>query len=1088
MSADNWSRIKVLSTVRNYGLAVLTCALALAIALPIDAPSSCFFLAITVSALFGGKGPGILSFLLSTLAFDYFFLPPQHHLAIDLSAQPRFVAFLVAAALIVLMMEVKRLAEESRLQLHARYQAIADAAPDAIVSIDENNRIQIVNPAATKIFGWAEADLIGQPLTLLLPNFSAAEHATGAEWTGRRRDATDFSAEVSFRQLSSGGRKSLTGFVRDVTDRKRADAALRKSESYLAQAQELSKTGSFGLNPSTGELFWSQETFRLVGLDPSVKPSLELVLERIHPEDRARTQDQLKRAFESGADLDFEHRFRMPDGSVKHVRVVGRATRGEAGDLQYLAAAMDITAQVRAEEALRANERDLRLIVDSIPGLVSTMTPSGDAELVNERVMSYTGRSLEEMKDWLPTVHPEDRAAVAGCWRRSVETGVPYDVEERIQRADGVFRWFHARGLPLRDAEGHIVRWYILLTDIEDRKQAEEALRASELNFRLIVDSIPALVLTLDASGEVELVNWQIRNYTGRTPEDLKVWESIVHPDDFAPAMTLWTRSVETGEPLDTEVRIRRADGVFRWFHARALPVWDTGGSILRWYTLLSDIEDRKQAEESVRVSEYNFRMIVDSIPGLVHTMTPAGEIEQVSQQLLDLSGRTLEELKDWIQFVHPDDRARVTSLVRRAIESGEPYDDEIRILSADGVFRWFHSRGVPLRDGEGSVVRWYWLLTDVEDRKIAEEALRASERELSLIIETMPALVWCAAPNGELTYGNQRVLDYTGTTLAELAKVGWIDYLHADDVGPTVDAWSHAVATGRQYEFQYRLRRFDGAYRWFHVLGQLGRDSEGRSTRWYGLLIDIDERKNTEEALRATQERLSRASQIATVGELAASIAHEVNQPLSAVVANGHACLRWLLAQPPNLAKAHEAAERIVRDGKDAGEVVRRVRALFKRATIERTPLDLNEVIAEVLRMLRGEADRKGVVVETSLEEDLPAVVADRVQLQQVLLNLLSNGLDAMDGVVGRPKKLSIRSKTHCPDAVLVEVRDYGVGLTNADQVFEAFFTTKENGMGMGLAISRSIIEAHEGRLWASSKEAPGTTFSFTLPIGGNS
>jgi signal transduction histidine kinase len=243
-------------------------------------------------------------------------------------------------------------------------------------------------------------------------------------------------------------------------------------------------------------------------------------------------------------------------------------------------------------------------------------------------------------------------------------------------------------------------------------------------------------------------------------------------------------------------------------------------------------------------------------------------------------------------------------------------------------------------------------------------------------------------------------------------------------------------------------------------------------------------ERKSTEEALRITQARLSRASQIATVGELAASIAHEVNQPLSAVVANGHACLRWLLSQPPNLPKAHEAAVRIVRDGKDAGEVVRRVRALFKRAAIERIPLDLNDVIAEVLRLLHGETTRKGVAVETSLEVDLPPVIADRVQLQQLLLNLLGNGLDAMDPVVDRPKKLSIRSKRDCPDSILVEIRDYGVGLTNPDRAFEAFFTTKENGMGMGLAICRSVIEAHEGRLWASSAEPPGTTFSFTLPV----
>jgi len=1041
-----------------------------------------------VSGLYGGRGPCILSVVLSALAFDYFFLPPQHHLTIELAASPRFVAFLAAAVLIAVLIEMKRRTEESRLQLHARYQAIADAAPDAIVSIDENNRIQLVNPAATKIFGWAEADLIGQPLTLLLPNFRVAEGTTGAEWTGRRRDGTDFSAEVSFRELSSGGRKSFTGFVRDVTNRKRADAALRKSESYLAQGQALSKTGSFGLNPSTGELFWSQETFRLVGLDPSIKPSLELVFERIHPEDRVRTQDLLGRAFQSGADLDFEHRFRLPDGSVTYVRVLARAMRGEAGDLQYIGAVMDVTAQVKAEDALRISELDLRLIIDSIPALVTTMTPAGDTEMVNEQLVAYTGQTAEELKNWPEKIHPEDRERVAECWRRSLESDHPYEADERIRRADGAYRWFHSRGLPMRDTEGHIVRWSLLLTDVEDRKRAEEALRASERNFRLIVDSIPGLVCTLDASGEVETVNRQINDYTGQILEHLQDWEAIVHPDDFAPAMKLWARSVETGEPLDTELRLRRNDGVFRWFHARALPLRDSGGSIVRWYTLLSDVEDRKQAEESVRLSEYNFRMIVDSIPGLVHTMTPAGEIDLVSQQLLDLSGKTLEELKNWPQLVHPDDRARMTNVVRGAIEAGEPYDAELRILPADGVYRWFHSRGVPLRDDKGRIVRWYCLLADVHDRKSAEEALRASERELSLIIETMPALVWCAAPNGELTYVNQRVLDYTGTTLAAMAKAGWLNYLHPDDVAPTVDAWSDALASGRQHEIQYRLRRFDGTYRWFHVLGQLGRDREGHMTRWYGLLIDIDERKRTEEALRTTQERLSRASQIAAVGELAASIAHEVNQPLSAVVANGHACLRWLLAQPPNLGKAHEAAERIVRDGKDAGEVVRRVRALFKRAAIERTPLNLNEVIAEVLGLLRGETDRKGVAVETSLEEDLPTVVADRVQLQQVLLNLLSNGLDAMNGVVDRPKKLSIRSRTHCPDAVLVEVRDYGVGLTNADQVFEAFFTTKENGMGMGLAICRSILDAHEGRLWASSGEAPGTTFSFTLPIGASS
>jgi signal transduction histidine kinase len=245
-----------------------------------------------------------------------------------------------------------------------------------------------------------------------------------------------------------------------------------------------------------------------------------------------------------------------------------------------------------------------------------------------------------------------------------------------------------------------------------------------------------------------------------------------------------------------------------------------------------------------------------------------------------------------------------------------------------------------------------------------------------------------------------------------------------------------------------------------------------------------MEDSKRIEEALRNTQDRLSIASQVATVGELSASIAHEVNQPLTAVVSNGNACLRWLSAEPPNIAKAVEAAQRIVRDGKDAGEVVRRIRALFKRAAHEEVLLDLNEVIGEVLGLLRGETAKRRVMVETDLGQNLPPVTGDRVQLQQLILNLLLNGIEAMDPVTDHTKRLFIRSIQQPDDTVLVEIRDSGVGLKDPDTVFDAFFTTKENGMGMGLAICRSIVQAHNGRLWAASGEGPGATFCFTLPL----
>jgi hypothetical protein len=375
-------------------------------------------------------------------------------------------------------------------------------------------------------------------------------------------------------------------------------------------------------------------------------------------------------------------------------------------------------------------------------------------------------------------------------------------------------------------------------------------------------------------------------------------------------------------------------------------------------------------------------------------------------------------------------------------------------------------------------------FIRDISGRKQAEEALRASERDLSLIIETIPGLVWCAAPDGELNYLNQRLLDYTGTSAGDWAEFGWKNLLHPDDAEPTAHAWSLSVATGQPLELQCRFRRSDGAYRWFQALGQAARDREGRVARWYGLLIDIDDRKNTEEALRSSQTRLSRAIQTATVGEFAAAIAHEINQPLAAVVANGQACLRWLAAEPPGMAKAEEAAERIVRDGKEAGGVVRRIRALFKQAAVEKMELDLNDVIGEVLHLLNGEITRRRVAVETDLGHDLAYVAGDRVQLQQLVFNLLLNAIEAMDPVVDRPKKLFIGSKQPSPETVLVEIQDCGGGMKDPDRIFEAFFTTKENGMGMGLAICRSIIDAHHGRLWAASGEVVGTTFSFTLPV----
>lgn len=635
-------------------------------------------------------------------------------------------------------------------------------------------------------------------------------------------------------------------------------------------------------------------------------------------------------------------------------------------------------------------------------------------------------------------------------------------------------------------------------------------MKMSEDRLWKMLDTIPALVWSARPDGSAEFLNRRWLDYAGLSAERAQNWgwTAAVHPDDLNRLVDYWRSILSSGQTGEIEAQLRRFDGQYRWFLFRASPLRDESEKIVRWYGTNTDIEDRKQAEERLRRSEaflleaqrlspYSWKH--DLLSGLV-TCSP--EMLRVYDVQPD-EDYSVPEF--WFNRIHPEDRKHLQEAFQRSEIEKTHCQADYRIVLPDGTIKYQHSVGYPILNESGDLMEFVGTAMDVTEQGLAKAelekaleeierltdrlraenlALRASEHELSLIVETIPGNVWCASADGGLTYVNQRELDYIGTTLEAMAHTGWLNFLHPDDVQPTVRAWTHAVETGQSHDVQYRLRRSDGAYRWLHVLGQPMRDAEGRVTRWYGLVIDIDDRKNIEEALRCSQTRLSQAMQIATVGELAASIAHEINQPLAAVVATGHACLRFLSTQPPSFSKAYEAAESIVRDGKEAGEVVRRIRALFMRATVERVMLDLNDVIDEVLRLLGGETTRRRVAVETDLGKELPPVAGDRVQLQQLVLNLLLNGIEAMDPVLDRPRKLLVHSRRDSPETVLVEVRDCGVGLKDPDRVFEAFVTTKENGMGMGLAICRSIVEAHNGRLWAASGEGPGATFCFTLPL----
>ena len=609
---------------------------------------------------------------------------------------------------------------------------------------------------------------------------------------------------------------------------------------------------------------------------------------------------------------------------------------------------------------------------------------------------------------------------------------------------------------------------------------------------RLILDSVPALVSTITPAGEIDFANQQLLAYLGVGLDALRDWPAFVHESDRAMVVDLWASSVGSGQPFEADYRLRRSDGVYRWCHAHAVPVHGQDGAIVRWCSLVTDIEDRKQAEDERRASER--RTILDNIPGLVAIHKASGEMEMYNRAAREYHGPCVADPKTWkiADIIHPDDLPDLLVARRRGVQMGQAFDTEPRMRRADGTYRYFQVRAVLCDDYDGTP-RWYSVRTDIHDRKMAEDALRRSEAFLLEVQRLSRAGGWrydLATDVVESSPEIQRA--YAVRPGEDISRPAfWFDRIHPDD-RPRVQAqFERCLRDKSEYRAGYRVVLPDGSIRYQYATGQPVTNDAGDLVQFIGASMDMTEHwlattelERASQAVRDLQARVARAAQVATVGELAGSIAHEVSQPLAAVVANGHACVRWLSQSPPNVSKAVEAAERIVKDGKDAGEVVRRVRALFKRAAVEKVQLDLGEVIGEVLRLLDSYPVRKGVSLEMELDPDLPPVCADRVQLQQLLLNLMLNALEALEPVRGRKKQLSVRSTRAEAQQAVIQISDNGIGLDDPAAAFEPFVTTKPEGMGLGLAICRSIVAAHDGRLSAQRNAGFGTTFTVMLPF----
>ena len=617
------------------------------------------------------------------------------------------------------------------------------------------------------------------------------------------------------------------------------------------------------------------------------------------------------------------------------------------------------------------------------------------------------------------------------------------------------------------------------------QRTAELAAANEELQLRVsMLQQIPVAAWSAEPDGTPDIVNDRWQEYMGQTLDYVRstpeAWMTALHPEDRERAATVYWDGIRSGQGFTIEARFRRAqDGTYRWHLNRAVALRDAAGKITRFVGTSTDIEDQKQSQRSLT-------SIINAMPTLLASASPDGRGDFFNQRWLDYTGLSAEQLQGWgwATPLHPDD-VELLKIWRSSLVSGAPLEAEARMRRFDGVYRWFVFRGNPLRDESGRIVKWYGTSIDIDDRKCAERELQRKEAFLAEAqrLSMTGSFTWCLDTD-EIAFSEQlyRIFEFEQNSPVTVAQIG--TRVHPDDIPLLTERLELARNGVNELNYEIRLRMPDGRIKYVRTDAYGSRDPDGR-LEYLGAVQDVTERRLSEEALGRLRSELAHMTRVMTMGQLTASIAHEVNQPLSGIITNASTCLRMLAADPPNIDGALETTRRTIRDGNRASEVITRLRALYSKKEGSPESMDLNEATQEVIILSLSELQKNRIILRPEFTEELPQVTGDRVQLQQVIMNLLRNASDSMSGVDDRPRELTIRTEREEGDRVRLTVRDAGAGFDPRamDRLFEAFYTTKNDGMGMGLSVSRSIIESHQGRLWATLNDGPGATFSFSIP-----
>ena len=879
----------------------------------------------------------------------------------------------------------------------------------------------------------------------------------------------------------------------DVTERKRAEKALRESEAKIRRLVDANIIGIF-IWDFNGRILEANEAFlHIVGYDHE-----DLVAGRIRwtdltpPEWRDRDTRLIQEHKVTGTLQPFEKEYFRKDGSRVPV-LIGAATFEEGGN-QGVAFVLDLTERKRTEQAAEhlasiVESSDDAIVSKDLDGIIRTWN-RGAERLFGYKAAEVIGRPITIL---IPLDRRDEEPGILARIRR----GERVDHYETVRRhKDGSLIDISLTVSPTRDAKGAIVGASKIARDITERKRAEEALRQSTEALRrseayLAEAQRLSHTGTWVSDGTLTTVYYSEESYRiwgfdplQGLPSRDAMWQRI-HPDDRGRVWEGVQEAVRQKRDYAGEFRIVLPDGTIKYLDVTAHHRFSARGEVVEILRTNVDVTEGKRAERALRESEEKFRDYAETASDWFWETGPDYKFTLLSENAFGSDPADRIGTACWDHALDLETEPEKWRVVQATLDSHKPFRDFIYCTTGgNGSPMYVRASGKPVFDANGEFRGYRGTGTDVTALTRAQEALRESERSSRSAIDGIAGLVAIMAPNGELETVNRPLFEYFGRSLEWLKNWGTNDAVHPEDLPRILELFKRGMASGIPFNFELRMRRFDGEYRWFDNRGVPIRDDSGRIARWCVLLTDIEDRTRALAQLEQMQSDFAHMNRVSMMGELAASLSHEITQPIASARNNARAAQNFLDMQPPDLGEVREALGCVVGDTDRAGDIIDRIRDHIKKAPPRKEHFDLNEAINEVIVLGRSAIIKNGVWVQTRLSEGLFSVHGDRVQLQQVVLNLLLNAVEAMGSVEAAPRELLISTKQDYTGA-LVAVHDSGPGIdpSHLERVFKSFYTTKPRGTGMGLSICRSIIEAHGGRLWAEANEPRGAIFQFTLP-----